>query len=345
MRQDFERASELGGRGDFMTSGFKHLVSLFLFLSFAKVGATDDTAARELIVSHSDESGVLQLYRMKEDGSERTQLTQSEHGARMPAISPDAKKIVYVEQINHGLVLRLSALDGKDARSLTETGRNLVPSWLPDSKHVVWMKTKGGKDPSHDSEIHLMNTETGESRRLFTDPEQLQFSNAMPVVSPTGDQIAFVSNRSGHMRIWVSRLDGSEARIVSPPEFDIHEELNLAIEQKVPAWSPDGKWIAHWEGVEIVHMSKFTGVENRERDQKIAATFHVWVARADGSNRRKSGRGDDPTWSPDGFVTRAFPDQKRGGPKIMVEMKDEPKELPLVPPRRHFGRFDWIPDP
>ena len=156
-----------------MTSGFKHLVSLFIFLSFAKVGATDDTAARELIVSHSDESGVLQLYRMKEDGSERTQLTQSEHGARMPAISPDAKKIVYVEQINHGLVLRLSALDGKDARSLTETGRNLVPSWLPDSKHVVWMKTKGGKDPSHDSEIHLMNTETGESRRLFTDPEQL----------------------------------------------------------------------------------------------------------------------------------------------------------------------------
>jgi hypothetical protein len=130
-----------------------------------------------------------------------------------------------------------------------------------------------------------------------------------------------------------------------PPEFDIHEELDLAIEQKVPAWSPDGKWIAHWEGVEMVHMGKFTGVENRERDQKIAATFHVWVARADGSNRRKSGRGDDPTWSPDGFVTRAFPDQKRGGPKIMVEMKDEPKELPLVPPRRHFGRFDWIPDP
>jgi hypothetical protein len=145
------------------------------------------------------------------------------------------------------------------------------------------------------------------------------------------------------MRIWVSNFDGAEARLVSPPEVDIHETLQLPIEQKVPAWSPDGKWIAHWQGVEMSHMSKFTGIENRVRDQKIAATFHVWVASVDGKARRKSGRGDDPSWSPDGFVTRAFPDQKRGGPKIMIETNTEPKELPIIPPGRQFGRFAWIP--
>jgi len=33
----------------------------------------------------------------------------------------------------------------------------------------------------------------------------------------------------------------------------------------------------------------------------------------DGKSQINIGPGDDPTWSPDGFVTRAFPDSRRGG--------------------------------
>jgi hypothetical protein len=165
----------------------------------------------------------------------------------------------------------------------------------------------------------------------------------MPVVSPQGDRIAFVSNRSGNMRIWVSDLDGSNAVLISPPETEYHEAIKAPIEQKVPAWSPDGKWIAHWEGVEMVHLSQFTGAANRERDRMIAATFHVWVVGSDGQNRRKVGRGDDPTWSPDGFVTRAFPDPRKGGPKVMIETRSGEKELPIVPHGRNWGRFAWVP--
>jgi Tol biopolymer transport system component len=165
----------------------------------------------------------------------------------------------------------------------------------------------------------------------------------MPVVSPKGDRIAFVSNRSGDMRIWVSDLDGRNARRISTPEMEYHQAIKAPIEQKVPAWSPDGKWIAHWEGVEMVHLSKFTGARNPERDRMISATFHVWVVGSDGKNRRKVGRGDDPTWSPDGFVTRAFPDRDRGGPKIMIETKSGEKELPIVPRKKNWGRFTWKP--
>lgn len=320
----------------------------FLVLMMAKTsfGDASANALREVIVSHTDDNGILQLFRMKEDGSDSLQLTHSKHGCRMPSVSPDGKKLVYVKQIDHSLSLWLSGIDGKNARSLVSGGMNLIPSWLPDSKHIVWMKTQPGKkreDPASNSQIQIINSETGQSRRLFSDPDQITFNDAMPSVSPDGKKVAFVSKRTGTFRVWVSNLDGSDAKPISPTK-DQHESLNLPIEQKVPAWSPDGKWIAHWEGVEMIHMSPFTGIKNPKKDQQISATFTVWVVSSDGKKRRKVGRGDDPTWSPDGYVTRAFPDPERGGPKIMIETNSGEKELPIVPRKRNWGRFTWLPE-
>ncbi len=314
--------------------------------------AQESTAAakgsdlREAVVSHTDENGILQLFRMKEDGSDSLQLTRSEGGCRMPAVSPDGKKLVYVELVDHSLSLWISDIAGKKPRPLVSKGMNLLPSWAPDSRHIVWMKTQRGKkrqDPASNSQIHIMDTETGSSRRLFSDLGQIKFSNAMPSLSPGSERVAFVSDRSGTFRVWVSNLDGSDAKPISTPPAAQDESLKLPIEQKVPTWSPDGKWIAHWEGVEMIHMSQYTGIEKPQRDQQISATFNVWVVSSDGKQRRKIGRGDDPTWSPDGFVTRAFPDPNRGGPKIMIETESGERGLPIVPRRRNWGRFAWLP--
>jgi Tol biopolymer transport system component len=307
---------------------------------------TSKRQLREIIVSHTDENGILQLYRMKEDGSDRLQLTNGNHRCVQPACSADGEKIVYVQRGKRGMAIWLCDTDGKNAKKLIQSERILLPSWLPDSKHIVWMSVGPGQknqDPASNSQIRIMNTETGESRRLFSHPKQIQFSNAMPSVSPDGTKVAFVSDRSGTFRIWVSQLDGSDAKLISPTPTEQDENLKLPIEQKVPTWSPDGKWIAHWEGVEMIHMSQFTGFKNPKRDQQISATFHVWVVGSDGKNRRKVGRGDDPTWSPDGYVTRAFPDPKRGGPKVMVETESGEKELPIVPRNQNWGRFAWLP--
>ncbi|MBG70734.1 MAG: hypothetical protein CMN06_11600 [Roseibacillus sp.] len=301
---------------------------------------------RDVVVSHADKEGVLQLFRMKENGSNSVQLTHSKSGCRMPSVSPDGRKLVFVKSVKNSLSLWLSDLNGEKARALVGEGMNLLPSWLPDSRHIVWMKVgKGskGQDPASNSRLYLLDTQTGGSRRLFSDPEQIKSSNAMPSVSPDGKQVAFVSNRNGPFRVWVSRLDGSKARLVSPVLREMDEGLNLPIEQKVPVWSPDGKWIAHWEGVEMIHMSPYTGIKDPERDQKISKTFHVWVVSSKGGQRRKVGPGDDPTWSPDGFVTRAFPDPERGGPKVVIETVSGAKDLEIVPPRVNWGRFAWIP--
>ena len=303
---------------------------------------------REVIVSHTDDQGILQLFRMKEDGSDSVQLTHSKTGCRMPSVSPDGKHLLYVEQVDHSMAILLSSIDGKNSRVLVSEGMNLLPSWVPDSRHMVWMKShphpeNKRQDPVSNSQIHIMDTQTGNTRRLFSDPDQTKFSNGMPSWSPDGNKVAFVSDRSGTYRIWVSNVDGSDARPISVPSVEKHKTLDLPIEQKVPVWSPDGQWIAHWEGVEMIHMSRFTGIKNPKRDQQISSTFHVWIVSHDGKQRRNVGRGDDPTWSPDGFVTRAFPDPKRGGPKIVIETKSGEKDLAIVPRKRNWGRFTWLP--
>lgn len=298
----------------------------------------------EIIISYSDQNKRLQLYRVNEDGSSRRQITDGEANCVMPAWSPDGENIVYVQQSQSGMDLWLCDPDGRHTKALTKTGRNIIPSWLPDSKHIVWTVFTRGKDPAADSRIHIMNTETLESRRLFTDPEQTRFSNSMPVVSPDGKLVAFVSDRIGPFRIWVSNLDGSEARPVSTPAREFHPRLKLPFEQKVPCWSPDGNWIAHWEGVEMNHLSKFTGIRSRERDELISGSWNVWIVGKDGKGKRRIGCGDDPTWSPDGHVTRAFPDRQKGGPKIMIERTSETVELPVIPDKTAgYGRLTWKP--
>ena len=187
---------------------------------------------REVIVSHTDDNGILQLYRMKEDGSDSVQLTHSEKGCRMPSVSPDGRNLLYMEEVKGSLSLWLSDINGRNARALVSEGMNLLPSWVPDSRHIVWMKTQQankGQDPASNSQIHIMDTQTGKSRRLFSDPEQIRFSNAMPSVSPNSQKVAFVSNRSGAFRIWVSNLDGSDAKRISPPPTEQNEDLNLPI--------------------------------------------------------------------------------------------------------------------
>lgn len=318
---------------------------------------------REIIVSYSDESSKLQLYRLNEDGSARRRITDGTRDCSMPAWSPDGKKLVYVQEGGDGNALWLSAPDGKNPQMLASSGVNMIPSWLPDSKHIVWMtltpdNSSGmailrhiawrvlglGKKPGGSSQLRIMNTETRESRPLFSDPGQMKFNNFMPVVSPDGTKVAFVSNRGGNQRIWLSNLDGSAAELVSPVSTELDERLQLPIEQKVPSWSPDGRWIAHWEGVEMDHMSPFTRRSDPQRDSLIEGTWNVWIVGRDGKNKRKAGHGDDPNWSPDGFVTRSFPDPAKGGANVMIQTEDGWKELPIVPAKTlRYGRFTWKP--
>ena len=208
-------------------------------------------------------------------------------------------------------------------------------------------------------------------------------ADTMPSVSPDGRRVAFVTNHTegaaaGVARVWVADITGANARPISPGAKTVDLQGDgcfTPISQKVPAWSPDGTQVAHWEGVEMNYLAAFSCQQGRnakcrhdpQRDELITngnlasggnyVGWKVWTVAMDGTEGSEAatkvnqGQGDDPVWSPDNRLSRAYPSPQPGwtvpGPLIMVQTTPHGqswKRLPILPPNtRGWGRFAWKP--
>ena len=114
----------------------------------------------------------------------------------------------------------------------------------------------------------------GGTGRTYAGPPIGVTGDRYPRWSPTGERIAFVSDRDAKPEIYIINADGKDVRrlTTSPP----------GVSSSSPAWSPDGRRIAYVSGVSL--------------------DSRVFVMNADGSDQRLlvSGRSWRPAWSPDG---------------------------------------------
>jgi len=104
-------------------------------------------------------------------------------------------------------------------------------------------------------------------RRQLTDSPAPDYD---PVWSPTGEWIAFVSERTGNDEIWIIRPDRSELKQLTHNtwEWDKH-----------PSWSPDGKKIVFWS--------------NRDKGWK-----QIWIMDQDGSHQHNISNNKWNDWDP-----------------------------------------------
>ena len=93
----------------------------------------------------------------------------------------------------------------------------------------------------------------------------------------------------------------------------------------------------------MYELSHFTGVPVPDRDALIVASWKVMVAAVDGADVRVVGHGDEPTWSPDGCVTRTY--QREGNIVIEIETATGSEELPFIVGvgSMGWGLFTWKP--
>jgi TolB protein len=168
---------------------------------------------------------------------------------------------------------------------------NAQLNYFPDGKSVVFSSTASGGY----AQIYKSNA-NGSGLQRITNARAVEVE---PKVNPrTGNEIVFVSGRSGPQQLYIMNADGA----------NVQRLTDGTGEASNPCWSPDGRFIAFaWtRGFEPGNFNIFImDVASREYTQ---LTHGV-------------GRNENPTWAPDGRHI-VFCSKRGGGFQIFTMLAD-----------------------
>ena len=189
------------------------------------------------------------------------------HGGA-PSASPDGSKIAFLSDRDGATDLYVISTDGTGETRLTRTPEaESQPGWSADGKEI-WFTVFA----SDSSRIYSIEPDGKNQRLLGTVP-----GRAMRL-SPDGKRVLYWIGTWTAMRLFVSDLDGSNARQLTDGSGVVWGSR----------WSPDGKRIAF-------------------ADNDSKGVLNVYVMNAAGSDRGQvtrfpasDGRAQMPSWSPDG---------------------------------------------
>ena len=184
----------------------------------------------------SDRGGAMNLWRVRID--ERSGKTRGEpEPVTTPAeamaylsFSADGRTFAYAEAWQRNNLFSV----GYDAARQVITGEPVlvgssahnvtVFSLSPDDRRLVYDAVGDVQE-----DLWVMNSDGSGRRRLTDDP----FKDRSPAWSPKGDEIVFMSDRSGQTDEWIIRPDGSGLmRLTAAPE-----------PMQRPVWTADGKQV------------------------------------------------------------------------------------------------------
>ena len=162
----------------------------------------------------SQRSGATELYLIDLNTKQVSQLTDTGRAHITPSISNAARLLTYASregssyelftaQISSAWRTRrptLAAVNRLTYDPIDETS----PSVTTDGKKMTFASSQG---------IEIMEA-TGEARRVLVPTASAYFIFA-PAISPDGNQVAFVSNRSGANEIWLASTVSGAARQVT----------------------------------------------------------------------------------------------------------------------------------
>jgi TolB protein len=238
----------------------------------------------------SDRDGNLELYRMDYDGANQERLTFTKWEDKSPSWSPDGNMIAHTSYINYSAGLYISQIYEGRRIAVSTRGGNFSPCWSPDGKKLAFMSTMDGN-----AEIYVADIDDDALKRGAFRIKRLTFNpgiDTAPTWSPTGRQLAFVSDRGGTPQIYTMDAEGSNVIRVSFGGSTHHDS---------PAWSPAGNRIVYVARVENVFDLYVLDLRTQQ------------ISKLTESNARN----ESPSWSPDGRHI-VFTSNMRGGLQLFL---------------------------
>jgi Tol biopolymer transport system component len=189
------------------------------------------------IVYTSLVGGKEQLFKMRPDGSARTQLTTGPTRSERGAMSPDGKWIAFgrIPADDSRAAIAMMRADGSDVRELTPRGFQTWPEFSPDGRMIVFTRDLSGSDNG----IWVMRRDGTGMRRLTRNPFLKNGAcgcDEHPKMSPDGQSVAFVRSKTSDQQqaLFTIGIDGRGLRQILPyaPEISFID------------WSPSGDRMA-----------------------------------------------------------------------------------------------------
>jgi dipeptidyl aminopeptidase/acylaminoacyl peptidase len=205
-------------------------------------GAFDWLPAGDGFVFASTDGGLYQI--PAGGGPARLIVGAGDHGrASCPAVSPDGSQVAYLADAHHVAVAALTEGGPWPRRLSAEPDFCFDPAWSPDGTRVVWHEWDVPAMPWDDSRIVVSPAAgSGPPQVLAGGPG---IAVQQPRFSPDGRWLAYLSDESGWLNLWIAPVDGSgSVRPVVPEPFE-HGGPAWGPGQRSFAWSPDSRSLAY----------------------------------------------------------------------------------------------------
>jgi Tol biopolymer transport system component len=180
--------------------------------------------------------GPVQVWTMKQNGTDKQQVTHMSGPAIFPDFSPDGSQIVFTAQ-PAGSPTRDIYVVGSDGNGLTRltsgVGNNVYPAFSPDGSKIVFNSNRTGT-----SQVYVMNADgSGQTQLTFDSAPKDQ----VPDWSPDGSKIAYLADTHGISD--VVNPSWGDIRVMNADGSGQHPITSGATDYGT-AWSPDGRRIA-----------------------------------------------------------------------------------------------------